>query len=150
MTYQNVKKFYDLALTYKNAENKEAQISEMQDLMKDFDMNKLTQRGANKYPEYVLKALLDANYNKANKHVEKLLKKSYSVANENPVAVGKDVYLVRSEHGWYDGNRKAKVVSRSQSNTGVWSYQVKMYDDNNVLSNYKEDVGHTRDMLVAS
>ena len=148
MSYKNLQVFSEMVFNFNESTNKELSLSELNNVLNTLDMRTLEVHGVNKYPLMVMEALQQNNYQKAKTKLEKLMKKSYNLANDNPVGVGKDVWLVRSEHGWYDGTRKAKVVSRSQSKNGVWSYCVKMYDENDVLSSYEETVNHTRDMYL--
>lgn len=54
--------------------------------------------------------------------------------------VGDRVNVVRTRHGWYDGSLQATVVSRSQRDTGTFSYMVRDLDG------AVHEVNHTRDM----
>lgn len=64
--------------------------------------------------------------------------------HREPFRTGERVVIIRSRHGWFNGEREGVVISRTQNEHGTWSYVVR--DD----SGEKHDIRHTRDIARAA
>lgn len=64
--------------------------------------------------------------------------------HRTPFKTGDRVAIIRSRHGWFDGQIQGIVVKREQHPHGTWSYVVR--DDDG----YEHDILHTRDLSTAT
>ena len=67
-----------------------------------------------------------------------------TVANDRPFKVGDHVAIIRTHHGWLDGNVDGKVVTRMERTTGTYFYIVRD------RMGIDHEVDHTRDLAEAT
>lgn len=66
-----------------------------------------------------------------------------AVANDSPFKKGDHVAIIRTRHGWLNGNVDGKVVYRGCRDTGTYYYTVRD------RSGGMHEVEHTRDLAEA-
>lgn len=123
-------------------------VNELQDLIKKVEMKFLVSRHANLYLDHMVKRFSEGDMQKAKRHAKKIAEATKSNQNDFPLNVGDDAYVRRYEHGWMDGSMKVKIVQRYRNAQGVYSYEGKAYEDDEVT--LREDscieIKHTRDV----
>ncbi len=100
----------------------------------------LENRQANVPFSNMLKAFNKNEFQKAHNHAQKLQRMIHLHANDFPFDIGDEVYVIRTEHGWYDGSLKAVITERFQNKNGIWSYMAKEKDHD-----CTHEILHTRD-----
>ncbi len=126
--------------------NKQNQISKIGRLSKEVDVKKLEAKHAKKGFDLMLNAFDKGFVDKALNHSVKVLRQLSPVANDFPFNVNDEVYVIRYEHGWMDGNMKAKIVEKFSRN-GIWSYMAKVFHDGQYDDEYVIQIDHTRDAV---
>lgn len=128
----------------------EKEVAQLTNLINQIDKDFLKSRHATQDCELMFKRFSEGCLDKAIHHSKRLAKKCVAYANDYPFNVGDDVYVIRYEHGWMNGDMKAKVIERTQNSGGVWIYVAMVYDEDgkNFVKDYKITIEHTRDACL--
>lgn len=128
----------------------EKEVSHLTNLITQIDKEFLNSRHATKDCELMFKRFSEGCLDKAIHHSKRLARKCVAYANDYPFNVGDDVYVIRYEHGWMNGDMKAKVIERTQNSSGVWNYLAMVYDEDgkSFVKDYKITINHTRDAFL--
>ena len=128
----------------------EKDVSQLANLINQIDKDFLKSRHATQDCELMFKRFSEGCLDKAIHHSKRLAKKCVAYANDFPFNVDDDVCVTRCEHGWMNGNMKAKVIERTQNSGGVWSYVAMVYDEDgkSFVKDYKITINHTRDAFL--
>jgi hypothetical protein len=121
-------------------------------LSKEINTEFLQQKKSVKVFDLMMKKFKNGLTKSSLFHSKKLLSLTKPVSNDFPFNVNDVVFVTRSEHGWHDGNMKAKIIQKHMNTQGIWSYFAQVFDDekNQYDPHYFVKINHTRDAYLGS
>lgn len=116
-----------------------------------FDSVFVERRQAKKCIMTLTDALRLGHVKRAVQLLDKLHGMFRPTSNDFPFEEGDVVDVIRYEHGWPDGRMSARIVARTQSARGIWSYTAQVLSDE-MDHKYGDDafiihIEHTRDAV---